>query len=73
MLCLMKLNLQFLIVSQGGTELTVRQRGVGGGFMHLSYQMGRHGRYALFHYLFMPCFIDVAVSLTLYYFITFIL
>jgi len=35
----MKLNLQFLIVSQGGTELTVRQRGVGGGFMHLSYQI----------------------------------
>jgi len=39
------LNLQFLIVSHGGIEHIVRPRGVGGGFMHLSVQMGGHGRY----------------------------
>ena len=47
MLCLMKLNLQFLIVSHDDTEHIVRPRGVGGGFMHLSVKMGRHGRYVL--------------------------
>jgi len=44
-MCLMKLNLQFLIVSHDGTKHIVRPRGVGGGFKHLSVKMGRHGRY----------------------------
>ena len=34
-------------MSHGGTEHIVRPRGVGGGFMHLSVKMGRHGRYVL--------------------------
>jgi hypothetical protein len=40
-----KVELAVLTVSHSGTEHIVRPRGVGGGFMHLSVQMARHGRY----------------------------